>query len=190
MTGRRTNLTAWGLGVALAVGVCGGCTASVVDPLAEEAFLASLGNTTITVFPAFVRAGEEAQYDADAATEIGVCFTDNGLATVTVADAEIPITGSWGMDQAKMFNESATEFAGYVQAHPIDTEYALLAEYLQGGAGAFLGVHCYVVDAQGHVAWGRLWNSHHDAFAEAAPETSAECTAMLTQELPVLLAPD
>jgi hypothetical protein len=164
-----------------------GCTASVIDSLAEEAFLAGLGNTTLTVFPAFVRAGEEAQYDADAAPEIGVCFTDHGLATVTVADAEIPITGSWGMNEAKMFNESATEFAAYVQVHPIDTEYALLAEYLQGGAGAFLGIHCYVVDAQGRVAWGALWNSHFEAFVEAAPETSADCTGMLTQELPKLL---
>lgn len=160
-----------------------------VDRAANKAFFGSLGNTSVTVFPAFIRDGDEGLYDADAATGIGACFTDNGLATVTLSDEEIPITGSWHANQARMFSESIAEFADYVVANPIETEYAVLAEYLKLGSGEYGGIHCYIVDAQARVAWCHLWNSHWEAFAEASPDTAAGCTAMLTQELAELLTP-
>jgi hypothetical protein len=172
----------------LTFAVVAGCNYPV-DRAANKAFLSSLGSTSITVFPVFLRNRNEAGYDTDAATGIGTCFTDNGLATVTVSDEEIPITGSWHADQSKMFSESIAEFADYVVANPIESEYAVLAEYLKGGRGEYGGIHCYIVDAQARVAWCQLWNSHWEAFAEASPDTAADCTAMLTQELAELLTP-
>ena len=49
-----------------------------------------------------------------AASTIGDFLTQNGLATVTVAAAEVPITSQWGMNQAKMFKDSAADFSAYI----------------------------------------------------------------------------
>ena len=54
----------------MSVFLVGGC-ASPVDQAAKEAFLGAIGNTTITVFPAFVRYSDESAYEADAANRTG-----------------------------------------------------------------------------------------------------------------------
>ena len=148
----------------------------------------SLGNTSFTVFPAFVR-GEETSYDGDAARAIGEFLVGDGLAEAAVSEEEVTITGSWGRNQAKMLEESAADFATYVKEHPLETDYALLAEYLIGGRGNPIGIHCYIVDAAGRIAWARLWNSHHDPFSQAILNTPEDCTALLIQELPGELEP-
>ena len=43
-------------------------------------------------------------------------------------------------------------------------------EYLIGGAGGVVGVHFYVVDRAGTVAYGMLLNSHHEAFNNVNPK--------------------
>jgi hypothetical protein len=187
MLRNRTSLTIALAGLSSLVAA--GCNYPI-DRAANKAFLSSLGKTSITVFPAFIRDGKGGFYNADAATGIGACFTDNGLATVTVSDKEIPITGPWHSNQARMFSESFADFAEYVTANPIETEYAILAEYLRLGRGGYGGIHCYILDAQGRAVWGHLWNSHWEAFAKASPDTEADCTAMLSQELPELLTPE
>ncbi len=158
------------------------------DPEARAALMQSLGNTSFTVFPAFVR-GEETSYDEDAARAIGEFLVGDGLAEAAVSEEEVAITGSWGSNEATMLEESAADFATHVQEHPLETDYALLAEYLIGGRGNPIGIHCYIVDADGRIAWARLWNSHHDAFAEATLNTSEDCTALLIQELREELEP-
>ena len=158
-----------------------GC-GSIVNPQAKEALFQTLGNTSFTVFPAFVRS-DGASYDADAAERIGEFLTADGLGDVTLSNEDVPITGSWGMNQAKMLRESAEDFAGYVRDHPIETEYALLAEYLILGTGIPGGIHCYVLDAQGSVAHVVLLNSHWSAFADADPQTVEDCTGVLIEVL-------
>lgn len=166
-----------------------GCR-GIVDPQAKEALLASLGDTSVTVFPAFVREGGDHRYDAAAAANIGQFLGDDGLASATVSDEEVPISGSWRMNQARMLRESAADFAAYVTANPVETDYALLPEYLKGGSGGVGGIHCYVLDAEGIVAWAVLLNSHWEPFADAAPKTADDCTNVLIDVLRSGLKPD
>ena len=166
---------------------CGGC-GGIVDEQAEQKFRRDLGNTSITVFPVFVRDGEQHRYDADAATAIGESLTQAGLATVTASAAQVPITSRWGMNQAKMFRDSAADFGAYVRANPIETDYALLAEYLIGGRGVPVGVHLYLVDAQGTAAYAILFNSHHSEFTDVNPQTVEDCTTIVVNRLPADLA--
>jgi len=158
-----------------------GC-GSIVNPQAKEALFQTLGNTSFTVFPTFVRA-LDTSYDEDAAREIGEFLTGEDLGDVALSTENVPIIGSWGMNQAKMLRESAEDFAGYVRDHPIETEYALLAEYLILGTGIPGGIHCYVLDAQGRVAHVVLLNSHWSAFADADPQTVEDCTGVLIEVL-------
>lgn len=65
---------------------------------------------------------------------------------------------------------------------PIETDYALLPEYLFGRSEAG-GIHCYVLDAEGAVAYVVLQNSHHKRFVAAKPKTAEDCTAVLIEVL-------
>ena len=62
------------------------------------------------------------------------------------------------------------------------TRYALLPEYL-GAKTEAGGVHAYVVDADGTVAFQVLLNSHWEEFSKAKPKTPDDCTAVLIDVL-------
>jgi len=161
--------------VALVHGGCGG----IVDEAAEKQFKQDLGTTSITVFPAAVRR-DKVSYDPNAARQLGDFLKERKLADATVSDADVPLTGPWHANEAKMWRESAAALAAYVKDHPIQTQYAVLPEYLfLGGKGTVGGVHVYVVDKDGRVAAGALLNSHHRPFADAKPKTVEDCTALL-----------
>lgn len=160
--------------LALTFGGCGG----IVDKQAAARLRDAIGDTSITVFPAFVRDGEQHRYDADAARSIAEFLTQEGLATATVSDAEVPITSKWGMNQARMFRDSAADFSTYIGEHPIQTDYALLPEYLIGGRGTVVGVHLYLLDPQGTAAYAALLNSHHKVFTDVDPKTTSDCTTI------------
>jgi hypothetical protein len=179
-------LVVWCAALTLTLGGCGG----VVDKDAEKALHAKLGSTSVTVFPAFVRDGQQKKYDAGAAKAIGDFFTEKKLATVTVATGEVPITSAWGMNQAKMFRGSVADFQAYVRANPIQTEYGLLPEYLIGGQNTVVGIHLYLLDAQGTCAYAVLLNSHHKAFNDVNPKTVDACTKIVLNVLRAELTPE
>lgn len=171
-----------GMGVVLLAGCAG-----PVDQAAKDAFLGSLGNTSVTVFPAFVRHGEP-PYDESAAVSIGEFLTGEGLAEVATSQEQVPITGPWRHNQARMLRESAAEFAAYLKANPTATEYALLPEYLAGDWGVG-GIHCYIVDADNRLAFVVLQNSHWPVFREVNPQTIDDCTEVLIRVLRKSLVP-
>jgi hypothetical protein len=179
----RISRTVVSVGAAIVALTVIGC-AGPVDLVAHEAFLGALGSTSITVFPAYVRDGQQNRYEDAAAPPIGQLFVDEDLATVTVSEEHVPITGPWHSNQAKMLTESAEAFASYLAEHPVATEYALLPEYLLlGGSGAVGGIHCYIVDAENRLAYVVLLNSHWDVFIEMNPQTVADCTPVLIEAL-------
>ena len=155
---------------------CGG----IIDPAAKQVLVQSLGNTSFTVFPAFVRDADERYYDAESAGLIGAFLAGDDLADVTVSEMQVPITGPWHSNQAQMLQESAAAFAAYLEENPPETDYALLAEYIfLGGEGGVGGIHCYILDDDRSVAYVVLLNSHHKEFSDANPETVADCTDVL-----------
>ncbi|MGB2988316.1 MAG: hypothetical protein WBE26_20795 [Phycisphaerae bacterium] len=168
--------------VGMAVVLVAGC-AGPVDPAAEDAFLGSLGNTSITVFPAFVRDGQEASYDANGAERIGEFLIDDNLAEVTVSQEQVPVTGPWHSNQARMLRESAEDFATYLRENPVENEYAVLPEYLFLGGGGVGGIHCYIIDGENRLAFVVLLNSHWPIFAEMDPKTVDDCTDVLIEVL-------
>ena len=89
-----------------------------------------------------------------------------------------------------MWQESAAALGAYVQANPITTEYALLAEYLILGTENVGGVHYYIVDSQGTLAYGILLNSHHSEFIDADPQDTDDCTDLVIEMLGQLQSAD
>jgi hypothetical protein len=169
--------------VAIAAGLAIiGCR-SLIDPAAEEEFFASLGEMTMTTFPAYVRSGEGGTYDQASADQVAAFLNETGMANAAASTEQVAIPGSWHSNQSLMWRESAQALTAHIQANGLVTDYALLAEYIFLGTGNVGGVHCYVVDTDGTVAFGILLNSHHDSFADADPKTVEDCTALLIDEL-------
>ncbi len=163
-----------------AVLIASGCGGGA-DPAAEKMLLQNVGKTSATVFPAVVRR-QTVSYDDNASAKLTEFLNTAGLADATASDRQVPITGPWRHNQARMLGESAKEFAAYVRANPIGTRYALLPEYL-GGRNEAVGIHAYIVDAEGTVAFQILLNSHWEEFSRAKPKTADDCTAVLIDVL-------
>ena len=164
------------------IGLCASGCGVNIDKDVNRLFLQRLGATSFTVYPAVVRSDHIA-YDAPAARCIGEFLAGEELGEALIVSEETPITGSWGMNQAKMLRESADDFSAHVAAHPIDTDYALFAEYLFVGQGVGIGIHCTILDAHADVAWARLWNSHDKRFVEEELQSPDDCTTWLVGAL-------
>jgi hypothetical protein len=189
MRTRHTVLAVVG-GAVLGVLALGLTSCGAIDEQAQKVLEGRLGYTSVTVFPTAIRAiGREQPitYNTAAAAKAGQFIEEQKLATVTLADSEVPLTGGWGHNQAKMFSTSATELGAYVKAHPIGTEYAFMAEYLVGGNWVG-GVHYYIVDANGVVATGRLSNSDWPVFKRINPQSLEDCDRLLIAMIEEALA--
>jgi len=159
----------WAIGVcftgALAAAACG----RYAEETSEKEFLRSLGQTSITVFPAYIRQHKSSSYDSAAAASIAAFLRNEGFAEAVLSNEKVPISGAFRVNQSRMFRETSREFASYLRVNPIQTRYALITEYLMTGNEGVGGVHCYVIRKDGMRAFGVLLNSHHKSFAQAAP---------------------
>lgn len=175
------------LGITSVLVTASGCQFPV-NRAAKEAFRDGLGETSITVFPAFVRTSKGGSYDQAAAEKIGAFLTDKNLATVSLSNAQIPITGPWHSSQPTMLKEGAEAFADYVKEHPVTTKFALLPEYMLVNSRP-RRLHCYVVDADSRLAYVVLRNSKWPIFDEVDPRSADEFTEVLIRVLEEELKP-
>jgi len=172
----RSLLSLSALTVLLVAGACG----SPIDDEVRESFRARLGSTSFTVYPAFLRSPAGNGWDDASAARLAAALLEDGRGQAAVSEARVPITGEVHMNQARIWRESAAEFGAWIAAHPPETDYAILAEYIGVPAETqAFGVHAYVVDRSGKLVDGVLLNSHHEGFAAAHPRSAAECTELL-----------
>lgn len=176
--------------LALILSTSSGCT-GIVDEEQMEAFFADLGDTSITVYPTYIKrmakdnSGQPLGHDA---FNSGYEHTETGrlaaflccecLAKVTVSDNEVPLGGEWQKTQYGIFKASSRAFGDYIASHPIDTEYAIMAEYAIPNDSIW-AVHAYVVNARGELVWLLHLNQHFDVFTDINPQIPSEGTDVL-----------
>lgn len=153
-----------------------------VDPQGHERFTRELGSSTLTVFPAHVNRAGAREWDTPAAERIARLLGEERWFDARTSAIQIPLPLGWHMNQARMLRDGAEAFAVWVREHPIETRYALIADYLLGDRAA-VGVHVFVVDAQGTIVHVSLWNSHWEPFQEVDPKTIDECTQVVLRGL-------
>ncbi len=167
------------------VGVAG--CGRVVDSAANAKLKQNFGKVSVTVYPTFVWRVGGPVYDRASAKDIAGYLETEGMASVKTSEQRACLAGKLHMVQWKLFKQSLRLFQSYLKDNPIDTDYALLAEYLitpvPSGGQAAGGIHCYLLDADGRVALAVLLNSHHKVFAEAKPKTTEDCTTVLIKAL-------
>lgn len=186
-TTRCARLRTFGLGL-LAAAALTACT-SPIDESDRDAFRAALGDTSITVYPSFVRtnADEGSHHDTASAERLAAWIAGHDLARVVVSSDEVALPQDVQGYQYDVFLTDAKAFGAWVASHPIGTAYALLSESLitrvpAGGTKAG-GIHAYVVDARGELVDALVLNSHHDVFREADASTQPECTEVVIRVL-------
>jgi uncharacterized protein YceK len=167
-----------------------GC-GSIVQKEDGARFRQSLGKTTVTVYPSVVRTTRSAaaeSWNEDGARQIAAYIEKRGWAHTAVATDHLEITGQPGVNQAKMFRSSMTSFGEWVKAHPPETEYACVAEYLMMGERGVGGVHVYCARKDGTPAFASLANSHWEEFKEVKPRTVDDATKVAVGALERRLA--
>lgn len=140
-------------------------------------------SASLTVMP--VRSGG-ALHAADASI-IAARVAELKLATATAAQTGPTLQVSPSINEQKVLWQMARGLAAEVRAHPIDTDYALYAEYLSGTDATgkpFVGaVHFAVVNRAGELVLVDFQNDHSQAFAKAKPASREECDALVVQRL-------
>ena len=174
--------------------IMSGCS-GLVDEEQMEVFFNDLGDTSITVYPTYIKrmdkdsdgkpTGRDASnsgYELNETERLAAYLRCECLADVTVSSDNVPLGGDWQKTQAGIFKASAQAFGEYVAANPIETEYAMIAEYAIP-FDRIWAVHAYVVNASGEPVWILHLNEHFDVFTEINPEIPADGTDVLLKFL-------
>jgi hypothetical protein len=169
---------------AIAGGVMGGSCEGPVDSQAEKRFRQSLGNTSITFYPTVTRS-PNLGYDEVSQQSLAAHFTEARLATVALSPTRVEMPARPSHNQSKMWRESAEAFAAYVHANPPQTSYAAVAEFLFNRDDEPIGIHMYLADVNGVLAYGVEMNSHHEIFVRNRPKTLTDATRTLIEHLTI-----
>jgi len=186
ITGRRL-LSMLTLGLVLSTSSC----TSLVNEKQMEKFFADLGNTSMTIYPTYIKrmakddSGKPLGHDAlnsgyeyKETERLAAFIRCECLAQVTVVADEVPLGGKWQKTQYGIFKTGSRAFGDYVAAHPIDTEYAMMVEYAIPFDKVW-AVHAYVVNARGEIVWILHLNEHFDVFTDINPQIPSEGTDVL-----------
>ena len=146
-----------------------GC-GSYISKEAQQTFNNHEGPISLTIYPVNIVKCESIENDRDLAMQVKKFMQKENMADAVIAENAAQISFEWGINQAKMCQQSAIAFARVVKEDAIQTEYALLVEILcnanETGVG---GVHFYLCDRNGQLANGSLTNSHWEEFKDIKP---------------------
>jgi len=138
-------------------------------------FYHSLKEKGITVFPGVVKNDNGTTYHLASRDTIASFFQNRGVSSVHLADVEVGLGGLEGLNsQWALFERSMPLFSDHLKTNPIDSGYALMAEYVvEETINVIHVIQCYILDSDGEDAFSFLLNSHHKLFTDARLETEA-----------------
>lgn len=143
-----------------------------------ERLKASPATARIVVFPSCNPVLADPKIGPESAPLILAKLHAGGFGNAVLATSEpgLAITPYGGNQMRYSWNRAHAYGAWIRQARP-EGEFFFFAEVASGPSGRVHGIHGYVLDAQGTVAYHRLMNSHH--FGKAGPVGQAEALELL-----------
>jgi hypothetical protein len=156
---------------------------SYVSPEASKRFEARQGRISLTVYPVHVACrGKPTVGDFPLGHELVEWLKAQNIADATLGRPGVPIPVKWNANQAKMAEQSAHAFGGWVKQANLATDYALLAEILcNRDETEVIGVHFYLAEKSGLLAAGGLTNSHWAEFKRIKPVDRQGGLSVLTE---------
>ena len=135
-------------------------------------FYNNLKEKGIAVFPGVVEDDDGTTYHLASRDTIASFFQNRDVLSVHLVGQEVDLAGLEGLNgQGALFERSMSLFSDHLKANPIDSGYALMAEYAVNET--IHVIQCYILDSDGEDAFSFLLNSHHKLFADARRETEA-----------------
>ncbi len=135
-------------------------------------FYHSLKEKGIAIFPGVVKDDNGTTYHLPSRDTIASFFQNRGVSSAHLADQKVDLGGLEGINgQWALFERSMSLFSDNLKANPMDSGYALMAEYVVNKT--IHVIQCYILDSHGEDAFSFLLNSHHKLFVDARLETEA-----------------
>jgi hypothetical protein len=148
--------------------------------LACERLKASPAAARLVVFPARNPVRVDPQIGPDSASLLLAKLQAGGFgnAVLATADPGLPVT-PYGGNQLRYSWDRARAYGAWIKQARPEGEFFFFAEVAAGPSGRVNGLHAYVLDAEGTVAYHRLMNSHH--FGQPGPAGQAEALELLVK---------
>lgn len=155
-----------------------------IDQAARDRFRSELGHTSVTVYPTLLRGEAEESFDLASAREVASFLNEKGFATATITEEEPTVQTIGHRNEMRVAAASALSFAKFIAGEPLETPYALMAEYFVSSRdGRAMAVHYYIVTRDGKVADAGVINSHYRIFQEIDPRTVEDCTRVAIEQM-------
>jgi len=139
------------------------------------------GRTTArtVVYPVVNPRQEQPMALAGTAAYVAEQLQAKGWTNCTIATNPPAVAGTpLGHNQLRYMWDRAHGYSQWVRDSQPAGDFHLFIEILSARSGEIIGIHCYVVDATGQIAYVRLSNSHH--FGDQPPQDSeAACQFIL-----------
>lgn len=116
-------------------------------------------------------------------THLTELINESGLIQAAETEEDAALEGhGWPneMDVLWIFSKAAK---AYVQQHPVDSDYVLLADYWRTPRGEVWAVHFVVLDRAGEWVVVDLQNNHKSDFQHINPQTLEDCNRLVMKRL-------
>lgn len=132
------------------------------------AFLEAVDTATIAVYPTIVRRADRTAHSFASQDQIISLMGQESITVAVRGNRRIDLGRLQGSSQWEVFESDMQRIAEGLQNLGPDSKYRLVMEFLLPVSNQqIFGVHCYVLDQQGHNAFSFLLNSHHQLFVDA-----------------------
>jgi len=159
-----------------------GCQASAgngqVPPEQQErleAMQAKGPRASLTVFPVVV--SDSASFNQDVGGVLALLLEKAGMSHLQTTDA------AFHLPKEAAFDQAAALFGAFVRANPIDTDYALYAEFVGTPATGPKEIRGVIVDKAGQGVLIDRWTQADRAFKRAKPRDPMTCCHFLAERV-------
>lgn len=130
---------------------------------------------SLTIFPVIM--GDSAELNHKIAVVVGVLLEEAGMTNLEITDA------TFRLQKADTFDRTAQLFGEFVRKNPIETDYALYAEFIGNPETGPKEIRSVIVDKTGQSVFVDRQTAADREFKRAKPHTPMTCCMFLVERV-------
>jgi len=136
---------------------------------------------TLAVLPVRIAADATGEKEAQ---ELAKLLNEDKLCHATEVNSPLSVRREPSHNEQIMLWDLARAVKAYVEAHPSNADYVLMADYIMRPDGkSAWAVHFVVCDRSGEWVIVDFQNDHHDDFKRINPRTTHDCARLVAKRL-------